>query len=368
MRISFIFLLAFAVLNVAAQNQPYFTTKYDFVPGDKLMVVEDFTRVNIGDFPAGWNTNATAEVVTVKDQNGKWLKITKTGVFHPEMIQEVPDNMTLEFHLIAGNREHPKPFAVNILSLADYSDFKFFDAQSLAPRGKRHGVQLKLWPGHRVNNKAATEVLAGKTIRYDVQNKVNFLTWHNVTNSRAHVAMWRQGTRLRVYVNGEKVWDLPKAFDAGTKYNAITFAMPAGIKGDEYYLLGHIRMAVGAPDTRAKWQQQGKFATNGILFDSGSDRIKPESYGVLKEISTILHEDPNSKVKITGHTDSDGDDNNNLVLSKKRAAAVKDALVNFFGISADKFQTDGKGEKEPGEKGDTPKAKAANRRVVFEKL
>jgi outer membrane protein OmpA-like peptidoglycan-associated protein len=127
-------------------------------------------------------------------------------------------------------------------------------------------------------------------------------------------------------------------------------------------------MAVGAPDTRSQWENKGKFVTTGILFDTGSDQIKPESFGVLKEISTIFNEDPKTKVKITGHTDSDGDDNTNLTLSKKRAAAVKDALVSVFGISADKFETDGKGEKEPGAKGDTPEVKAANRRVVFEKL
>ena len=366
MRIIFVCLLVIFALSL--KSQPQFTSKYDFVPGAKIIVIEDFSRVNIGDFPSEWNTNASAEVVTLNKQPGKWLKIATQGVFHPEMIKEIPDNMTLEFHLITGSKEHPMPFALNILSLANMADYKFFDAQTIFPRGNRYCLQLKLWPGHKINPKAFTEVVAGKNVRYDIQNKINFMTWDNMNQTVAHVALWRQGTRLRVYINGEKVWDLQKAFDPATKYNAITFAMPRSRSGQEFYLLGNIRMAAGAPDTRGKWQNTGKFATAGILFDTGSDKIKPESFGVLKELSTIFNDDPSSKVKITGHTDSDGDDNSNLELSKKRATAVKDALVNFFGISADKFQTDGKGEKEPGEKGDTPEAKAANRRVVFEKL
>jgi outer membrane protein OmpA-like peptidoglycan-associated protein len=219
-----------------------------------------------------------------------------------------------------------------------------------------------------VLNKAFTEMIAGSTKKYDIQNKISFTTWHNVSNTMAHVALWRQGTRLRVYVNGEKVWDLPRAFDAATKYNAITFAMPRSFKGDEFYLLGNIRMAVGAPGTRKKLLTDGKFVTHGILFDSGSDQIKPESFGVLKEISNSFTDEPSLKLKIVGHTDAEGDDKSNLLLSQKRAVAVKEALVKNFGISADRISTDGKGESEPEQKGDTPEANATNRRVVFIKM
>jgi OOP family OmpA-OmpF porin len=361
-----IYLILLSFLSVAATAQPVlFTSKYDFVPGDRIVLAEDFSRVAIGDFPAGWNTNASAEVVTVAGRQGKWLKIATQGIFYPEMIREVPENMTLEFYLITGSNAHPAPFAVNFLSLEKPEDFKFFDAQSPDPRGGRHVVQLKLWPGDNVLNKAFTEMIAGRTKKYDIQNKISFTTWHNSRNTMAHVAIWRQGTRLRVYVNGEKVWDLPRAFDVATKYNAITFAMPRSFKGDEFYLLGDIRMAVGAPDTRKKLLTDGKFVTHGILFDSGSDQIKPESFGVLKEISSSFTDEPSLKLKIVGHTDAEGDDKSNLLLSQKRAAAVKEALVKNFGISADRISTDGKGETEPEQKGDTPEAKATNRRVVF---
>ncbi len=85
---------------------------------------------------------------------------------------------------------------------------------------------------------------------------------------------------------------------------------------------------------RNKLLTEGKFTTTGILFDVNSDRIKPESYGVLKEIAAVLKNNPALKVKITGHTDSDGEAAYNLTLSKQRATAVKTALSSEFGIDA----------------------------------
>ena len=180
--------------------------------------------------------------------------------------------------------------------------------------------------------------------------------------------MWRQGQRLRVYVNGEKIWDIPRAFDASSTFNAVTFAMQGSYKPDDYFLLGNIRLAVGAPDTRNKLVTEGKFVTSGITFDVNSDKIKPDSYGVLKEIGKVLTENSALHIKILGHTDSDGDDAKNLELSKKRAAAVKSVLTSEFGIDEDRMQTDGMGETKPLAENKTSEGKAQNRRVEFIKL
>ena len=80
-------------------QQMTFNSKYDFVPGEKVIAFEDFSKAEVGDFPTRWNTNATAEVVTVNNKEGRWLKIAKEGAFHPEFITTLPDNFTLEFDL-----------------------------------------------------------------------------------------------------------------------------------------------------------------------------------------------------------------------------------------------------------------------------
>jgi outer membrane protein OmpA-like peptidoglycan-associated protein len=107
---------------------------------------------------------------------------------------------------------------------------------------------------------------------------------------------------------------------------------------------------------------------DGILFDVNSDRIRGESYGTLKEIAAVLRENAALKVRIIGHTDSDGDDASNLDLSRRRAAAVKGMLVSEFGIDAARMETDGKGESQPAAGNESAAGKANNRRVEFVKM
>ena len=98
------------------------------------------------------------------------------------------------------------------------------------------------------------------------------------------------------------------------------------------------------------------------------DVVKPESYGTLKEIATVLTENPDVKVKVVGHTDADGADATNLDLSKRRGESVKNELVKTFGIDASRLESDGMGETKPVSPNDSPVNKALNRRVEFIKL
>ena len=106
----------------------------------------------------------------------------------------------------------------------------------------------------------------------------------------------------------------------------------------------------------------------GILFNSGSDQIKPASFGVLKQIADALQQEQDMNLNIIGHTDADGDDENNMMLSEQRAQSVKNILVSQFGINEERLQTEGKGESEPMDNNSTTEGKANNRRVEFVKL
>jgi len=99
-----------------------------------------------------------------------------------------------------------------------------------------------------------------------------------------------------------------------------------------------------------------------------SDKIKQQSYGVIKDIASVLKDNSSDNVKIIGHTDSDGNAGDNLSLSKRRAEAVKAELVKDFGIDPSRIQTDGKGASEPIASNTTAEGKANNRRVEFVKL
>ena len=351
-----------AIKNVESTSGPASLktySKFDFVPGEKIIGFEDFSTGNIGDFPAGWNTNGSGEIVTIEGISGRWLWISSPGVFLPEFTDKYPEDFTFEFDLMHGIPTTGGSFQ---FVMAELLNFEVLHGWNTAPHtfkvgfyntssGQKEGIvstEIRKNSSSQSANQKSTELLSDK------YNPV-------------HVSIWRQKERVRVYVNEEKMWDIPKAISAEAKLNAIFFPILAADENIKHYI-GNLRFAVGAPDTRKKMLEQNKWVTHGILFDVNSANIKPESYGTLKEMANVLKENPDLNVKIIGHTDADGSDAANLELSKKRAASVKVALAKEFNIDESRMETGGKGESEPIDKNDTQAGKANNRRVEFIKL
>jgi outer membrane protein OmpA-like peptidoglycan-associated protein len=342
----------------AAAAEPTFASysKFDFVPGELVVGVEDFTQDAIGDFPARWNTNASGEVVTIAGQPGRWLKLTRPGFFLPEFITALPDNFTLEFDFAVPPTADPGvPFTTVLIELPNPTQ----------PTGWNTAPNYVQVTAHPSASGAGSSAI---TTRQDsTTTAANTATVAALTAAKGkpvHIAMWRQRQRVRVYMNEEKVWDLPRAFATSAKLNSVLFDFGGGCGNCEYYV-ANLRVATGAPDTRNKILTEGKWVTRGILFDVNSDKIKAESYGSLKEIAGVLTENADLKVQIVGHTDADGDEAANLDLSQRRAASVKTALAGEFKIDAARMDTDGKGESQPVDKNDNPAGKANNRRVEF---
>ena len=86
----------------AAQEQPALQTysKYDFIPGEKIIFYEDFSQDAVGDFPALWNTNGSAEIVTTNLFPGNWMKFDCREAIWTDALLALPDNYTIEFDLI----------------------------------------------------------------------------------------------------------------------------------------------------------------------------------------------------------------------------------------------------------------------------
>ena len=334
-------------------------SKFDFVPGEKVIGFEDFSTGSIGDFPAGWNTNAAGEIVTIDGMPGRWLKFTKPGEFVPEFTENYPEDFTLEFDLLHGI---PTRGASITICLAELSKL----SQPYAWPYANNQMNVELATAYTGTETGLSRFSTRKTSVSEPGNQITTTILSDLYNP-IHISIWRQKERIRMYCNQEKIWDIPKALAKDAKLNALIFTMSYAEAVSQHYI-ANIRLAVGAPDTRNKLLTQNKWVTHGILFDVNSATIKPESYGTLKEMANVLKENPDLKVKIVGHTDADGKDADNLDLSKRRAAAVKESLSKEFNIDESRMTTDGKGESEPIDKNDTPAGKANNRRVEFIKL
>jgi OmpA-OmpF porin, OOP family len=343
--------------------------KYDFVPGEQVIYSNDFATDNIGELPTGWNTGGNGAVTTLNTQKGNWLQLFQTSTFLSDNTATFTDNFTVEFDLILrfGNPKSAFPqLAFGVMSSGDQATT---DNDLLRYYEKYFATELKLQPGTSNSSHMHYETFVNGH-RYLNTDVKNFGKLEKLFDQPIHVAMQIQKERLRLWFNEDKMYDLPKAIPAETLINQLFFRVKSSNAKDEAtgYSISNIKIAKGLPDTRHKLVEEGKFSTTGILFDVNSATIKPESAGVIREIGEVLKKFPDIKVKIIGHTDSDGSDAVNLELSKKRAAAVRQALSDEAGIDVARMETDGKGEKESVGDNKTREGKAQNRRVEFIKM
>ena len=111
----------------------------------------------------------------------------------------------------------------------------------------------------------------------------------------------------------------------------------------------------------------GKVALYGIYFDTDRDTLRPDSQPTLQEIAKMLKAHPDLKVRVVGHTDSQGKADYNLDLSRRRAASVVRQLTGEYGIPADRLDSFGAGLYAPVASNDSEEGRAKNRRVELVK-
>ena len=344
-------------------------SKYDFVPGDSILYYENYDKETIAELPVGWNTSGSGEVVTLDKVEGKWLRLHKQFIYLTNNTKEFGENYTVEFDFILQLKNNGWMFPEFNFGLFSTNKEPNTNNSFLKDNRKYAAVFTSVHPGmFKSSSVKINSYLDNKGYFTGDLKSIGKLE-ESFTGIPVHVAIQVQKERYRMWINEEKLFDAPKATPPGYAMNQLKFDVGFTNYAEEQYgvFISNIKVATGKPDARHKLVEEGKFSTTGILFDVNSDKIKPTSYGVVKEIADVLQQNSGIKIKIIGHTDSDGDDSKNMELSKKRAESVKNALINDFQISDSRIQTDGKGESMPVGKNDTPEGKAQNRRVEFVK-
>jgi outer membrane protein OmpA-like peptidoglycan-associated protein len=112
----------------------------------------------------------------------------------------------------------------------------------------------------------------------------------------------------------------------------------------------------------------GRADVYSVYFGFNSDEIREASEPTLKLIAELLSRHRDWKLSIVGHTDNIASDAYNLELSKKRAAAVRNALVGRHGVEVTRLSADGAGEAHPRDTNETLAGRARNRRVELVRL
>ncbi len=312
-------------------------TKYDFIPGDKVIFYDDMKGEEEGEFPYRWKfERGVLEVARMGKNN--WILCTDDGFIRPNIPDTpLPAKYTVEMDFYS----HGKGMGGN-----------YFYIQWLNAEGKKIGefstVNRQTWL--ELNGKRMSD----KGLAAEPPKGVH--TMRIMATSRT----------VKCFIDEVRVANVPKV----ENFNPVGFKVriypvtrpgrPALIKGFRY--------AEGGKSMRDQLEETGKIVTHGILFDVNSFTIKGQSYKTLKNIGRILEDDPDLRLSIEGHTDADGADESNQTLSQKRAQAVCDYLSAKYGVDSGRLEAKGWGEGKPLDSNDSAEGKANNRRVELIQL
>jgi outer membrane protein OmpA-like peptidoglycan-associated protein len=127
--------------------------------------------------------------------------------------------------------------------------------------------------------------------------------------------------------------------------------------------LGDPKLGDGGSGLEKALANQQKVDIYSIYFSYNSDALRDESTPTLKEIADIMTRHPDWRLAVNGHTDGIGGDQFNADLSRRRAAAVVNALVTQYHIGTGRLKSAGFGKSQPKDTNDTLEGRARNRRV-----
>lgn len=311
-------------------------TKYDFVPGDTVLFEDLLTNEQNGEFPSKWDLKSgNVEIAMQGDQMVINFPASKHAEIVPlidEKDDYLPEKFTIEFD--AYFSEFCTRYTFNLYDKVNQKKPADLPEIILSP------------DNIFIYGKGKTEFEENENYPYWQRVAISF-------NTRS----------LKIYFGETRITNIP---NLGANPSGFTIKSKQCHAGNAA-LIKNIRIARGSMDLYERVVTDGKFITNGIRFDVGKSTLRPESMGVINTIVKLLNEHKDLNFSIEGHTDSDGNEEDNLKLSEERAEAVKGTLI-VSGISADRLTSKGFGESKPMDKNSTPEGKANNRRVEFIKM
>ena len=297
----------------------------DFVAGNITLFEDSLNGEQLGEFPSKWDlVKGLVEVMQMDDQKVIGFVASKPAI-RPLMDKEnfLPEHFTLEFDVYFHHKGN-EGYYIN------------FDNRKMSTRISNAAVK------HSGTLNRARKTKAGQGWQ---QVAISF-------NKRAY----------KVFLNGERLVNVPNITKRPTNFSLS--ALTHNSRSDKYAIIANIRLAEGGMPLYDRLTTEGRFVTNDIQFETNKAGIKASSDKIIQQVADMLQQHPSMNVRIEGHTDSDGTVEHNLQLSKKRAEAVKEALI-AKGIAASRLSTQGFGENKPIQSNDTAEGKAQNRRVEF---
>lgn len=329
-------------------------SRYDFVPGSQVIFYDDFSDTDVGEFPVKWHLKGPREgrnnaVEVVEYQGKRWMRSrpareddqsSSTQYLRLKTAGDLPPKFTLEFDAVLGWSKY------------EDSSARYF-VYLLKPDAD--------WPG---TDSPRTGMLAFHGQEGRSANTQTAIA--KLDNKPHHIAISVNGSFVKAWVDHERVINDPDGIERPIALLGLGM-VSAGGTSSERVMITNVRLAAGGKDIKAALETDGRIVTHGILFDTGSDRLKGESLPTLKMILGLLQADPQLRFAVEGHTDDQGGKAVNQPLSERRAASVR-AWLLAKGIAAERLRASGHGDSRPIDKNSSAEGRANNRRVEFVKF
>ena len=310
------------------------STKFDYVPGDSVLFLDDFTQDELGEFPARWKlVRGTFEVAELDGE--RWLRsLSPDGSVRLKLpfTGPLPELWTLDLDIM-GTEPLASTFSVRALG----------DAEA------------EIWSAAYPHD---------KNLFFRSGDVYSSTLLENATvGGRHHLSFMARGRSIKAYMDRQRLASVPEITDKG----GVPLELEIRLWADTRPMITNVRFAQG-PKPAKDLLEGGRLVTHGIHFASGSDEVLPESAPVLRQVAGWMEKNPNARLKVTGHTDNVGSAASNLDLSKRRAASVARVLSTQLGVAAERFETDGKGDTQAMAGNAQAEGRAMNRRVEFARL
>ncbi len=315
---------------------------YDFVPGQRTLFYSDFTDDQVGNFPQRLKYK-TGTMEVVEFEGGKRaLKASSPSEFFILLPEVLPDKYTIELDVTTRGT---KRVGANTIEVSGAESFSDHDAIRV---GWGSGGFETTGGGLQNNWVAAKDA--------DIERYLGKMGGFKLLGD---------GKYLKIYVDEKRLANIPETkFPRG---KTVLVKLEARDDEEDAVYLSRIRVAESQKTIYDALSSTGRWATQGILFDTGKSDVKPESTPTLKQIAAAFKEHPELKVEIQGHTDNVGKPDANLKLSQARAEAVKKVLTDEYGVKADQLTAMGYGDSKPSTDNKSPEGRANNRRVELGK-
>lgn len=209
----------------------------DFVAGRNIVFFQDFNQLRQGAFPSNWRSTGNGEVVKLNGSPQNWLSINTQGAYMPE-INNLPVDFTLEIDLACPIHTETEGFSLEMVNLSDKSQFYNWE-KGTGKDAIGKGIKINFKPG---NSSYIIQSGSEQSLQNERQT-TTFLSGDK--NSFVHISITKQSQHIRVYLNKQKIWDLPEAFTNPGNVNSMIFRSFNSKNPRDIFYITNIKLATG---------------------------------------------------------------------------------------------------------------------------